>query len=155
MIFNLLGKTILENSIGALKHHLKKKEVARNTEIECQKEIQIERIKQSGGSFKDEIILIWFLVILSLPLIGETERFMNWAKVLSAMPSEIFYIFGAIVAASFGIKISNIFKKLWLRESLRTLFQDLNQRNVQDDTLNLFQKEYQIKKNIEVKVDED
>ena len=66
MIFNLLGKTILENSIGALKHHLKKKEVARNTEIECQKEIQIERIKQSGGSFKDEIILIWFLVILSL-----------------------------------------------------------------------------------------
>ena len=44
-------------------------------------------------------------------LIGETERFMNWAKVLSAMPSEIFYIFGAIVAASFGIKISNIFKK--------------------------------------------
>ena len=110
MIFNLLGKTILENSIGALKHHLKKKEVARNTEIECQKEIQIERIKQSGGSFKDEIILIWFLVILSLPLIGETERFMNWAKVLSAMPSEI-YIFGAIVAASFGIKISNIFKK--------------------------------------------
>ena len=48
---------------------------------------------------------------MSLPLIGETERFLNWAKVLSAMPSEIFYIFGAIVAASFGIKISNIFKK--------------------------------------------
>ena len=48
MIFNLLGKTILENSIGALKHHLKKKEVARNTEIECQKEIQIERIKQEA-----------------------------------------------------------------------------------------------------------
>jgi len=111
MIFNLLGKTLLENSIGALKHHLKKKEVQRSTEIECQKEIQIAKIKESGGSFKDELILVWFLVILSLPLIGETERFMNWAKVLSAMPAEIFYIFGAIVAASFGIKISNIFKK--------------------------------------------
>ena len=86
-----------------MKHHLKKKEVARNTEIECQKEIQIERIKQSGGSFKDEIILNLVFIILSLPLIqGETERFMNWAKVLSAMPSEIFYIFGAIVAASFA-----------------------------------------------------
>ena len=70
----------------------KKKEVARNTEIECQKEIQIEKIKQSGGSFKDELILAWFLIIMSLPLIGETERFLNWAKVLSAMPSEIFYI---------------------------------------------------------------
>ena len=111
MLLNLLGKTILENSICALKHHIKKKEVASNTEIESQKEIQIEKIKQSGGSFKDELILAWFLIIMSLPLIGETERFLNWAKVLSAMPSEIFYIFGAIVAASFGIKISNIFKK--------------------------------------------
>ena len=46
MIFNLLGKTLLENSIGALKHHLKKKEVQRNTEIECQKEIQIAKIKE-------------------------------------------------------------------------------------------------------------
>ena len=82
MIFNLLGKTILENSIGALKHHLKKKEVARNTEIECQKEIQIEKIKQSGGSFKDELILAWFLIIMSLPLIGETDRTLYWAKVI-------------------------------------------------------------------------
>jgi len=111
MIFNLLGKTLIENSIGALKHHLDKKKAVREIEIESQKEIQIEKIKQSGGSYKDELILVWFLVILSLPLVGETERFMNWAKVLSAMPSEIFYIFGAIVAASFGIKISNIFKK--------------------------------------------
>ena len=52
-----------------------------------------------------------FLGILTLPLIGETERFMKWAEVLSAMPSELFYIFGAIVAASFGIKVSSIFKK--------------------------------------------
>ena len=111
MLFNLLGKTLIENSIGALKHHIKKKEVVRNLVIDAAKEIQLEKIKQSGGSFKDELSLVWFLVILSLRLIGETERFMNWAKVLSAMPSEIFYIFGAIVAASFGIKVSNIFKK--------------------------------------------
>ena len=111
MLFNLLGKTLIENSIGALKQHIKKKEVVRNLEIDAAKENQWEKIKQSGGSFKDELILAWFLIIMSLPLIGETERFLNWAKVLSAMPSEIFYIFGAIVAASFGIKVSNIFKK--------------------------------------------
>jgi hypothetical protein len=111
MIFNLLGKALIENSVGAIKHHLEKKQKIRNIEIESQKEIQIEKIKQSGGSFKDEIILAWFLIIFSLPLFGETERFLNWTKVLSSMPSEIFYIFGAIVAASFGIKISNIFKK--------------------------------------------
>ena len=50
MLFNLLGKTLIENSIGALKHHIKKKEVVRNLEIDAAKEIQIEKIKQSGGS---------------------------------------------------------------------------------------------------------
>ena len=111
MIWGILGKALISNTTEALKHHIKKKEVVRNLEIDAAKEIQIEKIKQSSSSFKDELILLWFLVILSLPLIGETERFLNWAKVLSAMPSEIFYIFGAIVAASFGIKVSNIFKK--------------------------------------------
>ena len=52
MLFNLLGKTLLENSIGALKHHLKKKEVARNTEIECQKDIQIEKINKAEVHLK-------------------------------------------------------------------------------------------------------
>ena len=78
-------------------------------EIEASKEVQKAQIQNSG--YKDDLILIYFLAIMALPLFGETERFLNWAKVLAALPSEIFYIFGAIVAASFGIKISNIFKK--------------------------------------------
>ena len=52
MLFNLLGKTLIENSIGALKHHIKKKEVARNAEIECQKEIQIEKIPFVKKNYK-------------------------------------------------------------------------------------------------------
>lgn len=111
MIWSLIGKTLISSTTDALKHHLQKKKAIREIEIESAKEIQIEKVKASSNSFKDEIILAWFLIIMSLPLVGETERFMNWAKVLAAMPSEIFYIFGAIVAASFGIKISNIFKK--------------------------------------------
>ena len=46
MLFNLLGKTLFRKFIGALKHHLKKKEVARNTEIECQKDIQQKRLQR-------------------------------------------------------------------------------------------------------------
>ena len=57
MLFNLLGKTLLENSIGALKHHLKKKEVARNTEIECQKEIQIEKLSNQVDLSKMRLFL--------------------------------------------------------------------------------------------------
>ena len=42
MILNLLGKALIENSVGALKHHLEKKQAIRNIEIESQKEIQIK-----------------------------------------------------------------------------------------------------------------
>lgn len=111
MIWNLLAKTIFQNSIGAIKHHLKKKETIRAIEIEAQKEIQLAKIKNINQNFKDEIILAWFLIIFSLPLFGETERFLAWASVLSAIPKEIFYIFGGIVLSCFGIKISSIFKK--------------------------------------------
>jgi len=109
MLFSLLGKTLISHTTKALSTHLEKRGNKQVAEIEASKEVQVAQIQNSG--IKDELILIWFLVILTLPLIGETERFMRWAEVLSAMPSEIFYIFGAIVAASFGIKVSSIFKK--------------------------------------------
>jgi|TARA_R110000822_G_scaffold235663_1_gene366459 hypothetical protein len=109
MLFSLLGKALISHTTKALSTHLEKRANIQVAEIEASKDVQQAQIQNSG--IKDEIILIWFLAILTLPLIGETERFLKWAEVLSAMPSELFYIFGAIVAASFGIKVSNIFKK--------------------------------------------
>ncbi|BAQ94170.1 hypothetical protein HOQ51_gp30 [uncultured phage_MedDCM-OCT-S35-C6] len=109
MIFGLLGKTLISHTTKALSAHLVKRENRQVAEIEESKVVRKAQIDNSG--IKDELILAWFLIIMSLPLLGETERFLKWAEVLSAMPSEIFYIFGAIVAASFGIKVSNIFKK--------------------------------------------
>jgi len=109
MIWSLIGKTLISHTTDALKTHLKKRENKQIAEIEASKDVQKTQIQHSG--YKDDLILIYFLSIFALPLFGETERFLNWAKVLAALPSEIFYIFGAIVAASFGIKISNIFKK--------------------------------------------
>ena len=58
MWFNLIGKTLIENINGALKqkvwHAQRKKEVARNTEIEYQKLFKRKkRLLESGGSFKD------------------------------------------------------------------------------------------------------
>ena len=109
MIWGLLGKTVISHTTKALSAHLQKRENRQVAEIEESKVVRKAQIQHSG--YKDDLILIYFLAIFALPLFGETERFLNWAKVLAALPSEIFYIFGAIVAASFGIKISNIFKK--------------------------------------------
>lgn len=109
MIWSLLGKTLISHTTSALKTHLQKRENKQVAEIEASKEVQKTQIQHSG--YKDDLILVWFLTIFSLPLFDETKRFLNWAKILAALPSEIFYIFGAIVAASFGIKISSIFKK--------------------------------------------
>tara|TARA_R100000697_G_scaffold76270_1_gene88513 strand:+ start:70 stop:399 length:330 start_codon:yes stop_codon:yes gene_type:complete len=109
MIWNLIGKTLISHTTKALSTHLQKRENRQVAEIEESKVVRKAQIENSG--YKDDLILIYFLAIFALPLFGQTERFLNWAKVLAALPSEIFYIFGAIVAASFGIKISNIFKK--------------------------------------------
>lgn len=109
MIWGLLSKTLISHTTKALSTHLEKRENKQIAEIKASKEIQKTQIQHSG--YKDDLILIYFLGIFALPLFGETERFLNWAKVLSSLPSEIFYIFGAIVLASFGIKVTNIFKK--------------------------------------------
>jgi hypothetical protein len=109
MIWNLIGKTLISHTTKALSTHLQKRENRQVAEIEESKVVRKAQIENSG--YKDDLILIYFLAIFALPLFGQTERFLNWAKVLAALPSEIFYIFGAIVAASFGIKISSIFKK--------------------------------------------
>jgi len=109
MIWGLLSKTVVSHTTKALSAHLQKRENRQVAEIEESKVVRKAQVEHSG--YKDDLILIYFLAIFALPLFGETERFLNWAKVLAALPSEIFYIFGAIVAASFGIKISNIFKK--------------------------------------------
>lgn len=111
MIWKLIGKTIISSTTDAIKHHLDKKKAIREVELETARDIQVEKIKASKDSLKDEIILIWFLVMLSLPAVGQHERFLKWAEVLSALPSEIFWIFSLIIAASFGIKVSNLKKK--------------------------------------------
>ena len=109
MIWNLIGKTLISHTTKALSTHLQKRENRQVAEIEESKVVRKAQIENSG--YKDDLILIYFLAIFALPLFVQTERFLKWAKVLAALPSEIFYIFGAIVAASFGIKISSIFKK--------------------------------------------
>ena len=111
MIWNLIGKTLISSTTDALKHHLAKKKAIREVELETAKDIQVEHIKASKGSIKDEIILIWFLVMFSLPAVGESERFLTWAEVLKNLTSELFWIFSLIVCASFGLKIADLKKK--------------------------------------------
>jgi len=111
MIWSLIGKTFISHTADALKTHLQKRQNKQIAEIEAAKDIQIAQINQQDKSYKDEIILIWFLAIFSLPLFGETDRFLKWVDVISKIPSELFYIFGSLCLVSFGVKVSNIFKK--------------------------------------------
>jgi len=111
MIWSLIGKTLISHTTDALKTHLQKRENKQIAEIEAAKDVQIAQINQQDKSYKDEIILIWFLSIFSLPLFGETDRFLKWVDVISKIPSELFYIFGSLCLVSFGVKVSNIFKK--------------------------------------------
>lgn len=76
-------------------------------------EWDIEAIKGSTGSWKDE----WLTVLFSIPLIlafipGMGNIVMNGFDQLSRMPEWYQYSLGVIVAASFGVRsASKLFKK--------------------------------------------
>jgi len=76
-------------------------------------EWDIEAIKSSKGSWKDE----WLTILFSIPLIlafipGMEEVVTNGFIQLSRMPEWYQYSLGVIVAASFGIKsASKLFNK--------------------------------------------
>ena len=76
-------------------------------------EWDVEAIKGSTGSWKDE----WLTVLISIPLIlafipGMGDLVMNGFEQLSEMPEWYQYSLGVIVAASFGVRsASKLFGK--------------------------------------------
>ena len=107
MIWNVLAKTLLSTTVDAVKHWNNKREKRRAIEIELQTEIQKEHIKASKDSFKDEIILAFFLFLFSLPLWGQEELLRKWIEVIKELPDFVWYIFTIMVSASFGVKITD------------------------------------------------
>ena len=69
MIFSLLKnpltKIVLNKATEHFKHKAEKVKTIRAAEIEAAKDVDITRIKSQDKSWKDEILMIWLISMLS------------------------------------------------------------------------------------------
>ena len=115
---NPITKIITEKTVGAITHKLEKDKIIKAKEIEAAKEVdiakiseQLEQVKQTANSWKDE----WLTVLFSIPLVlcfcGEWGRQIvtDGFLALSGMPTWYQVSLGSIVAASFATRSAKKF----------------------------------------------
>jgi|TARA_Y100000296_G_scaffold26891_1_gene31559 hypothetical protein len=110
LLSNPLTKIIADKTIGAIQHSLEKKKVIRAAEIEASKEVDIARIKSQDQSYKDEILLVWMILILTLPIFEKTrDNFQAWVDAMNQLPTSIWTLLIIIFTASFGYRATDKF----------------------------------------------
>ena len=65
---NPLTRIVADKTIGAIQHKIEKNKIIRAKEIEAEKSVSIEQIKQQEHSIKDEILTIKISHQMILPV---------------------------------------------------------------------------------------
>ena len=112
LLSNPLTKLLADKTVGAIKHHLKKKEITRNAEIDAIKDVSIEQIKGQENSLKDEwITLVFTLLFLAHFIPAFQEAMATGWEILKQANDYYWIIILTIVGGSFGVNTINKFKK--------------------------------------------
>ena len=97
MIFGLLNnpiaKIVLNKATEHFKHKAEKVKTIRAAEIEAAKDVDITRIKSQDKSFKDELLLIWLIGMLSTGFFESTrDNFEEWVRIINDLPDSVWYL---------------------------------------------------------------
>ena len=107
LINNPITKLIADKTINAINHSLEKKKVVRAAEIEASKEVDIQRIKSQDQSYKDEILMLWLIGMLTTGWFPSTrENFREWVSIINELPDSVWYLVIIVFSASFGTRIT-------------------------------------------------
>jgi menaquinone-dependent protoporphyrinogen IX oxidase len=103
LLKNPLTKFVAEKTIGAVTHKLKKDQIVREREIENAKNVDIQSLKSSDNSLKDE----WLVIVFSLIFIGHFVPVLQDAmqrgwEILSTANDYFWIVILTIVGGSFG-----------------------------------------------------
>ena len=103
LLKNPLTKLIAEKTIGAVTHKLKKDAIIREKEIENAQNVDIQSLKSSDNSLKDE----WLVIVFSLIFIAHfvpalQEAMMRGWEILELASDYFWIIILTIVGGSFG-----------------------------------------------------
>ena len=119
LLGNPVAKLITEKTVGAITHKLEKDKIIKAKEIEAAKEVdvakisvQLEQVKQTANSWKDEWLVLFFSAIFLMHFLPWTQGYMitGW-EILKSANDYFWIIILTIVGGSFGVTTLNKFKK--------------------------------------------
>ena len=108
LLKNPLTKMVFNKATEHFKHKAEKTKVIRAAEIEAAKDVDITRIKSQDQSYKDEILMLWLIGMLTTGWFPATrENFREWVSIINDLPDSVWYLVIIVFTASFGSRVSD------------------------------------------------
>ena len=103
LLKNPLTKLIAEKTIGAVTHKLKKDAIIKQKELDHAQNVDVQSLKSSDNSLKDEWLVIVFSLIFVAHFVGPLQEYMLRGWEILELASDYFWIIIlTIVGGSFG-----------------------------------------------------
>ena len=107
MIFSILNNPITKLAVGKVtdhfKHRAEKVKTIREAEIQACKEVDVQRIKSQDKSWKDEILMVWLIAMLSTGWFEDTrDNFEEWVRIINDLPDSVWYLVIIVLTATFS-----------------------------------------------------
>ena len=119
LLNNPITKLKTEKTVGAISHKLEKDKIIKAKEIEAAAKVdvakigvQMEQVRQTANSWKDEWLVLFFSAIFLMHFLPWTQGYMitGW-EILQSANDYFWIILLTIVGGSFGVNTLSKFKK--------------------------------------------
>ena len=107
LLKNPLTKMVINKATDHFKHKAEKTKIIRAAEIEAAKDVDITRIKSQDQSYKDEILMLWLIGMLTTGWFPSTrENFREWVALINDLPDSVWYLVIIVFTASIGSRVT-------------------------------------------------
>ncbi len=104
LLKNPLTRIIADKTVSAINHSIEKKKVIRAKEIELEKSVSIEQVRQQEHSIKDEILTIKITLIFLFLFLPFSQPYMERGfEILKNAPTEFWWAILIVYSGSFGM----------------------------------------------------
>ena len=110
---NPLTRIVADKTIGAIQHKMEKNKIIRAKEIEAEKSVSVEQVRQQEHSIKDEILTLLISAIFVFTFLPFSQPYMmKGFEILKSAPTEFWWAVLIVFSGSFGMStLKNIKKK--------------------------------------------
>ena len=110
---NPLARMVASKTVGAIQHKMEKDKIIRAKEIEAEKSVSVEQVKQQEHSIKDEILTLLISAIFVFTFLPFSQPYMmKGFEILKSAPTEFWWAVLIVFSGSFGMStLKNIKKK--------------------------------------------